>query len=141
MDADERSWTGSEPGNEHAGSDLRPSVFIGGLLFRACAMKLEYQSRWLRVLIELFPAVPAIRHYPNCDGQARWINESLSAEPDPSPASRSRAERDMSDSMPNGAIAPLPPPRVPDHELLRRIGRGAYGEVWLARSVTAPFAR
>jgi WD40 repeat protein len=24
---------------------------------------------------------------------------------------------------------------VPDHELLRRIGKGAYGEVWLARSV------
>ncbi|KAB2675104.1 MAG: protein kinase [Verrucomicrobia bacterium] len=35
--------------------------------------------------------------------------------------------------------APLPPPRVPDHELLQRIGRGAYGEVWLARSVTGAF--
>jgi len=23
---------------------------------------------------------------------------------------------------------------IPDHELLRRIGRGAYGEVWLARN-------
>jgi WD40 repeat protein len=34
---------------------------------------------------------------------------------------------------------PLPPPRVPDHELIRRIGRGAYGEVWLARSVTGAF--
>ena len=28
-----------------------------------------------------------------------------------------------------------PPPQVPDHELLQLIGRGAYGEVWLARSV------
>ena|SRR5438876_10005265 len=27
------------------------------------------------------------------------------------------------------------PPQVPDHELICRIGRGAYGEVWLARSV------
>ncbi len=26
------------------------------------------------------------------------------------------------------------PPAIPDHELLRRIGQGAYGEVWLARS-------
>ncbi len=26
------------------------------------------------------------------------------------------------------------PPRIPDHELIRRIGRGAYGEVWLARN-------
>ncbi len=27
------------------------------------------------------------------------------------------------------------PPRVPDHELFRCIGRGSYGEVWLARNV------
>ncbi|HEY5912306.1 MAG TPA: tetratricopeptide repeat-containing protein kinase family protein [Verrucomicrobiae bacterium] len=33
------------------------------------------------------------------------------------------------------ARAALPPPRVPDHELVRRIGQGSYGEVWLARNV------
>ena len=27
-------------------------------------------------------------------------------------------------------------PVVPDHELLRVIGRGAYGEIWMARTVT-----
>src|SRR6185369_10765674 len=27
------------------------------------------------------------------------------------------------------------PPTIPDHTLLRPIGRGAYGEVWLARNV------
>jgi len=30
---------------------------------------------------------------------------------------------------------PRPPPVISDHELLRRIGRGSYGEVWLARNV------
>ena len=27
-------------------------------------------------------------------------------------------------------------PQIPDHEMLRLIGKGSYGEVWLARSVT-----
>ena len=35
------------------------------------------------------------------------------------------------------APTPLPPspPSIPDHTLRRIIGRGAYGEVWLARNV------
>ena len=34
---------------------------------------------------------------------------------------------------------PVKPPQMPDHELLHRIGRGSYGEVWLARGVTGAY--
>ena len=33
-------------------------------------------------------------------------------------------------------MMPLQPPRIPDHEVLRCIGRGSYGEVWMALAVT-----
>ena len=42
----------------------------------------------------------------------------------------------MADSGKPADTAPpsAPPPAIPGHELLRRIGEGTYGEVWLARS-------
>src|SRR5436190_5604657 len=33
------------------------------------------------------------------------------------------------------SIPSRPPPPIPDHEIIAFIGRGSYGEVWLARSV------
>src|SRR5258708_6816537 len=30
-------------------------------------------------------------------------------------------------------------PVVPDHEMIRRIGEGSYGEVWLARNVVGTY--
>lgn len=35
----------------------------------------------------------------------------------------------------NAVSSPRQPPAVPDYELLRCIGRGSYGDVWLARNV------
>src|SRR5438309_1226619 len=37
------------------------------------------------------------------------------------------------------AIVSSVPPQIPDHELLRRVGEGAYGEVWLARNVMGTY--
>src|SRR5687767_1109157 len=32
-----------------------------------------------------------------------------------------------------------PAPQIPDHELLRCVGKGSYGEVWLARNVMGAY--
>src|SRR6266516_1201421 len=39
------------------------------------------------------------------------------------------------DSRIHSVTGSLTPPQVPDHELICRIGGGAYGEVWMARNV------
>ena len=39
----------------------------------------------------------------------------------------------VANSTPDG------PPAIPDHEMLRLVGRGAYGDVWLARDILGNF--
>jgi WD40 repeat protein len=56
---------------------------------------------------------------------------------DAQPSASGEADSDIA-PLSGGAVRP-PPPRIPDHELIRRIGRGAYGEVWIARSVTGAY--
>ena len=54
------------------------------------------------------------------------------------PNARDRLLNDLSSSLSPAsepiAETPLAPPVIPDHELIRRIGHGSYGEVWLART-------
>jgi WD40 repeat protein len=52
-------------------------------------------------------------------------------------AIRARVENELAS---DGRAAQLPPPpSIPDHQLLHRIGTGAYGDVWLARSALGTF--
>src|SRR5262245_13430824 len=37
------------------------------------------------------------------------------------------------------SMTPVSKPHIPDHELFHLIGRGSYGEVWLARNIVATF--
>jgi serine/threonine protein kinase len=41
----------------------------------------------------------------------------------------------LSSAAISGDTGKQPPPAVPDHKLIRVIGQGAYGEVWLAQNV------
>jgi WD40 repeat protein/serine/threonine protein kinase len=54
------------------------------------------------------------------------------------PNARDQLLNDLSDTLSPASEpisdTPPAPPVIPDHELIRRIGRGSYGEVWLARS-------
>src|SRR5262252_908413 len=41
--------------------------------------------------------------------------------------------------VPGSPISQAPFPIIPDHELLKKIGQGSYGEVWLARNVVGTY--
>src|SRR5262245_12301993 len=51
---------------------------------------------------------------------------------------RARLSSSSTDSLPKPEAESLAP-RIPDHEMLRRVGGGNYGDVWIARSITGQF--
>jgi len=53
--------------------------------------------------------------------------------PDPDPSAAIRAPSGATPAS-GGLPGASPPFPVPDHTLIRRVGKGAYGEVWLARN-------
>jgi WD40 repeat protein len=69
------------------------------------------------------------------DGEARRGNEGEHRF-----MAKMRAEQKIETAMEGLRIrAERPKANVPDHELIRRIGCGAYGEVWLAKSVLGTY--
>ena len=61
------------------------------------------------------------------------------SDPDQEPVASPHASTRETGSPSSKSHAPAMPPGVPDHSLLRCIGRGSYGEVWLARNVLGEF--
>ena len=59
--------------------------------------------------------------------QDRLVQQELAAS-----ARASAAQRELVEAFP----IPMVVTSIPDHEVLRKIGGGAYGEVWMARGVT-----
>src|SRR5262249_12622618 len=62
-----------------------------------------------------------------------------SAQPPGSPHRQTEPSGFPSDLLDVPARALRPTPFISDHEMLRVIGQGAYGEVWLARNVLGEF--
>ena len=56
-------------------------------------------------------------------------------EPDPLPAIKTPWGAATSSSGAGAGAGDVPPIPIPDHTLIRRVGKGSYGEVWLARNV------
>ena len=66
--------------------------------------------------------------------------DTTKAEPNPSTDSQTLPDdsRTVADSGPRPRL-PMSPADIRDHELIRRIGQGSYGEVWLARNVMGTY--
>src|SRR5437667_12211204 len=50
------------------------------------------------------------------------------------PTSATNNDAHVTSDPPSRQSSSASPPSIPEHELLRRIGGGSYGEVWLARN-------
>ena len=72
-------------------------------------------------------------HWWHLKKEKDWLEAPLPDLWDDFPAKKS------SQPLPVAAATKEPSPAIPDHDLLRLVGRGAYGDVWLARDVLGSF--
>jgi WD40 repeat protein len=59
--------------------------------------------------------------------------------PEHNPAPTIRIEWNSATPTAGAGVGEVPPIQVPDHTLIRSIGRGSYGEVWLARNILGTY--
>lgn len=129
------------------GKRCGPSVVIAGVaivaMFALNCLLVAQVRLWFPWLIIAGAQVPAAYGWARfCEAMERRreprpaIAPSPGAfDPDASPVPESLAEPSNFQAHPAAADTPV----IPDHTVVKRIGRGAYGEVWLARDVIGRF--
>lgn len=118
------------------GSNLR-SLFLRTFVVSGCALLIGLyagHSLWLLnwAGMTAAPLLCAVGYFTYCLRSSR-LQRVLVSEASP--------ENQSGKALEQGAEPQCPkPPAVSDHRILSRIGRGGYGEVWLARNIVGGLA-
>lgn len=116
---------------------------VSALLLSGGAILLTWQSLvWFPWLIPVAVQVPAAVCW-SVLGQTRRLRQqkqALEVQLAAAQVAAHSAETAV-DQRPTISVVPAEqaPPPIPDHTLVRPIGQGAYGEVWLARDIIGSF--
>lgn len=113
---------------------------ISSLLVTAAALYLFFEFHlWFNWAVTAFVQIPfglawsLGLHWWNLKKEKDWLESPLPDLWDDLPADRASAPAPATVPLVEGA------PAIPDHTMLRLVGRGAYGDVWLARDVLGNF--
>ena len=124
---------------------LRPwravaAAVTGAALMLAIALALFFKGHvwfnWSVVVLVQIPCALAWSlglHWWQMKKEKDWLESPLPDLWDDLPADKSSKPAALAASLNESA------PAIPDHELLRLVGRGAYGDVWLARDILGNF--
>jgi len=129
-------------GKRRGPSLVLAGVTIGAMFALNCLLAAQVRL-WFPWLIIAGAQVPAAYGWARFCGAMERRREPQPAiapspggfDPDATSLPESLAERSNSPAHPAAADTPV----IPDHTVVKRIGRGAYGEVWLARDVIGRF--
>ena len=114
-------------------------AFAGVIAVVAFAFVLFFQAnRWFDWGVAALVQIPCalawslVWHWRQLKKEKDWLETPMPNLWDDLPA-----DKDSGTTTP--ASIKESSPLIPDHELLRQVGRGAYGDVWLARDVLGSF--